>query len=301
VRPVAQQDPYVLEISKRLDALARFIAPLKAKVPPIELVREVRDVLRDRRRRGALEECLVVIGVEISPLSRADIRKQLHEVESWASCVLSALEHALEDCPPISPDQEKRFARRAKRKPDRVYWLKDADDRVREAGFPHELGNLIVDDLPRLRRASTRASFNLRYIARKLRGQLDEREPDMDFQFEEPAAKKILPTELGIDRNGDTRVLTLTQTGSKPVCLRYPNGKGREDLVRRDTGPGRILVAAALGHVTKAASRDAWRRARRALRHSSDARIDLRGTPECPEFSCTVVASKVLTELEAQR
>jgi hypothetical protein len=302
-RPPLQKDPYVLQIADRLLALERYLYPVHSRrVPPLEVIREARKSLRERRRSGALEECLVVVGVEISPAVRDDLRKQVRRVESAALCVVRGLEFALDECPPPTPEQEKRFARRAAQMDAGTSWLKDAEDRLRDADIELAgLNGVIVEDLPGLRRSAMRATRNLRYIARKLKGQLGEG-PDVE-EYEDttpmPDPATVPPAVLSVDQRGDSRVLTLMPNGEKPSCLQYPNGQHRNDCVRRGTAVGHMLIAAALGRTLLDGTADSWRRARRAVVTATQGRIELAGSPARPRYSCRVVLSDVLKGLEA--
>jgi len=302
-RPPLQKDPYVVQIADRLLALERFLTPLYLrKVPPLEVIREVRKSLRERRRSGSLEECLVVVGVETSPAVRKDLRKQVRQVESATACVVSGVELALEDCPPVTPAQEKRFARRAAQMDAGTSWLKEAEDRLRDAGTElSTINGVAVEDLPSLRRSVMRVTKSLRYIARKLKGQLDEG-PDVEAYEDTaptPDPATVPPAVLSVDQRGDNRVLTLMPNGEKPTCLQYPNGQHRNDCVRRGTAVGHQLIAAALGRTLLDATADSWRRARRAVVTATQGRIDLAGSHARPRFSCRVVLSEVLAGLEA--
>jgi hypothetical protein len=302
-RPPLQKDPYVLQIADRLVALERFLYPVHSRrVPPLEVIREIRTSLRERRRSGALEECLVVVGVELSPAVRDDLRKQVRRVEGDAACVVSGLEFALDGCPPVTPEQAKRFARRAEQMDAGTSWLKDAEDRLRDADMELvDLNGVVVEDLPGLRRSAMRVTKNLRYIARRLKGQIGEGPDVVEYEDTTPTpdAANVPPATLSIDQRGDTRVLTITPNGGKPACLQYPNGEHRNDFVRRGTEVGHMLIAAALGRTLPDAKADSWRRARRAVVTATEGRIELAGSAVRPRFSCRVVLSEVLTGLEA--
>lgn len=298
-----QKDPYVVQIADRLLALERYLmALLSSKVPPLDVIRDVAKTLKDRRRNGSLEECLVVVGVEISPSVRKDLRKHVRRLEEMAAAVITLLEGELEGCPPVTPAQEKRFARRAALMSPVASWLKDAEDRLRDAGMELAgINGVVVEDLPGLRRAAMRATKMLHYIARRLKGQIGE-EPDL-VEYEDttptPDPATAPPAVLGIDERGDARVLTLTPYGGRAVCLSYANGEHRNDCVRRGTAPGNIVIAAALGRTLLEATDDSWRRARRAVVTATQGRIELRGAAGRPRFSCRVVLSDVLAGLEA--
>lgn len=298
-----QKDPYVVQIADRLLALARYLMPLlSSRVPPLDVIRDVEKTLKERRRNGSLEDCWVVVGVEISPSVRKDLRKQVRRVESYAACVLSDIEAALGRCPPVTPEQEKRFVRRAAQMDRGTSWLKEAEDRLRDANVDRSwIRGVIVEDLPGLRRYAMSVVKTLHYLARRLKGQVGE-EPDV-VEYEDttptPDPSTFPPAVLGIDQRGDARALTLTPDGGHSVCLRYANGQYRNDFVRRGTGPGNIVIAAALGRTLLEVTADSWRRACRAVVTSTEGRIELRGTAGRPRFSCRVVLSEVLARLEA--
>jgi hypothetical protein len=302
-RPPLQKDPYVLQIADRLLALARYLMPLLGgRVPPLELIQDVGKTLKERRRNGSLEDCWVVVGVEISPSVRKDIRKQMRRIESYAACVITDLGAALEMCPPVTAEQERRFARPAAQMDRGTSWLKEVEDRLREANVDRSwIRGVIAEDLPGLRRYAMSAVKTLHYLARKLKGQIGE-EPDV-VEYEDttptPDPATVPPAVLGIDQRGDTRILTLMPNGAEPVCLQYANGTNRLDCVRRGTAVGHMLIAAALGRTLLDATADSWRRARRAVVTATEGRIELAGSPARPRFSCRVVLSDVLAGLEA--
>lgn len=302
-RPPLQKDPYVLQIADRLLALARYLMPLLGgRVPPLELIKDVEKSLKERRRNGSIEDCWVVVGVEISPSVRKDLRRQVRRIESYAACVLSDLDAALGMCPPVTSEQEKRFARRAAQMDRGTSWLKEAEDRLREANVDRSwIRGVIAEDLPGLRRYSMSVVKTLHYLARRLKGQIGEEPEVVEYEDSKPTPDPatVPPAVLGIDQRGDTRVLTLTPDGGNAVCLRYANGQYRNDCVRRGTAPGNIVIAAALGRTLLDVTADSWRRACRAVVASTEGRIELRGTAGCPRFSCRVVLSDVLAGLEA--
>ena len=295
-RPV---DPYVLGIADRMMTLAALVAGIRSRRPPLERIHEVRHILRERRKNGALEEVLAVVAGDISPKNRRDLRRQLWDVEEQAACIVNGVESFLEEVPPLTPAQQKGFARRAKRHPDRETWLADLTTRARDAGLAPESLYSIQEHLGRLPEVCKRAEHNLRYLARRLRTQFEAPLADViegDDGFDGPLVSSE-PAELSVDQNGDSQVLTLTVPGSTPQCLRYSNGAGREDLVRRSTGPGRVLIAAALGESPVDVSSDALRRARRAVAESTRKQVELRGTVERPVYSCRVLLSPLLQRL----
>lgn len=302
-RPPLPKDPYVVQVADRLLELVGLLMRIYGRrVPPLGLIEAVEKALKDRRRSGALEELLVVVGVEISPATRDDLRKQLRRVERHAAGAVSGLEAAIADCPPLTPEQEQRFARRASLMDAGTSWLKEAEDRVREANLdPGGLNGVSLETLPALRRCAMHATKNLIYIARKLKGQTGEAPDQAEYEDTTPTPDPatVPPAVLSIDELGDARVLTLMPSGGRPVCLRYANGTNRLDCVRRGTEVGHMLIAAALKRTLPDATADSWRRARRAVVTATKGRIDLAGSPACPRFSCRVVLSEALAGLEA--
>ena len=125
------------------------------------------------------------------------------------------------------------------------------------------------------------------------RGRRQYADDDADGPCTDGEGAPSVEVVLGIDVKGDSRDLVLTAQG-KPKLLMYTEGKLPQRVIRRDTAPGRIVIAAARRRIPKDVTESSWRRAKRAVRETCGDHVELRGSADRPTFSQRVEVSEEL-------